>query len=577
MTSTLSIQTGEATATGPKPENQDSHGVAIPSNHLLESKGVAFAIADGVSSSKAGKAASEACINGFLTDYFSTPDSWTVKTSAQKVLGAMNSWLYGKSFQDIGGSCGGESTYLTTFSGVVLKSNTAHIFHAGDSRVYLLRGGNLEQLTKDHRYFVSKDENYLTRAFGIELHLDIDYRKFDLDINDVLILTTDGVHDFLDDKSIKNLFLDCLSQENANCNIAAQRLVDAALESNATDNVTCLAVKIVDLPDPDSEEFYEKLTRLPFPPDLAAGNIIDGYKILREIHSSKRSQCYIALDTDTNEQVVIKTPSVNYVDDALYIKNFLQEEWIGKRVSSPHVLNIHEHTRDRTFLYQITEYFDCQTLRAWMNDNPKPNLSDVRSIVDQISKGLRAFHRLEMIHRDLKPENIIIDKYGIVKILDFGSVKVAGDQDLSTPLLANDLVGTADYTAPEYITGASGNQRSDQFSLAVITYEMLTGQLPFNKPLSQYGNSKRRYISFQEINIDVPIWIESAIKHALNANPEKRYEEITELVYDLAHINQSYMSKEFKPLLERNPAKFWKIISLLLLASNITFLYLLLQ
>lgn len=567
MNSKLTIQSGEASDAGPKPENQDSHGIAIPTNHLLETKGIAIAIADGVSSSKAGKAASEACINGFLSDYFSTPDSWTVKTSAQKVLGSLNSWLYGKSFQDI--NTDGESTYLTTFSGVVLKSNTAHIFHAGDSRIYLLRAGNLEQLTKDHRYFVSKTENYLTRAFGIELHLDIDYRKFELDINDVLILTTDGVHDFLDDKTIKELFLKCMSESDGHCNSAAQKLVDTAIEHKANDNITCVAVKIVDLPDPDSEEFYEKLTRLPFPPDLSAGNIIDGYKIIREIHSSKRSQCYIALDTDTNQQVVIKTPSVNYIDDAEYIKSFLQEEWIGKRVNSPHVLNIHEHKRDRTFLYQITEYFDCQTLRAWMNDHPKPDLSDVRSIVEQLSKGLRAFHRLEMIHRDLKPENIIIDKYGVVKILDFGSTKVAGDQDIATPLLANDLVGTADYTAPEYIGGASGNERSDQFSLATITYEMLTGHLPFNKPLSQYGNSKRRYIPFQEINVDIPMWIESAIKRSLNTNPEKRYEEITEFVYDLSHVNNSYVNDEYKPLLERNPAKFWKIASLILFASNI--------
>ena len=391
----------------------------------------------------------------------------------------------------------------------------------------------------------------------------------------MLIFTTDGVHDFLDDKTIKNLFLDCMAKEKGDCNAAASKLVEAALENQANDNVTCIAVKIVDLPDPDSEEFYEKLTRLPFPPDLVPGNIIDGYKIIREIHSSKRSQCYIALDTDTNEQVVIKTPSVNYVDDPEYIKSFLQEEWVGKRINSPHVLNIHEHNRDRTFLYQITEYFDCQTLRSWMNDHPSPDLSDVRSIVDQISKGLRAFHRLEMIHRDLKPENIIIDKYGVVKILDFGSTRVAGDQDVATPLLASDLVGTADYTAPEYIGGASGDERSDQFSLAVITYEMLTGHLPFNKPLSQYGNSKRRYISFQERNIDLPIWIEEAIKHALNADPEKRYEEITEFVYDLSHINKHYVSSEYKPLLERNPAKFWKIAALLLLTSNIILLLML--
>src|SRR5207253_1735025 len=103
-----------------------------------------------------------------------------------------------------------------------------------------------------------------------------------------------------------------------------------------------------------------------------------------------------------------------------------------------------------------------------MVDNPKPDLETVRGIVEQIAKGLRAFHRKEMLHQDVRPDNIMIDRTGTAKIIDFGSTKITGVAEIEPSATHSDMLGTLQYTAPEYFQGESGTPRSDLFSLGVI-------------------------------------------------------------------------------------------------------------
>ena len=157
----------------------------------------------------------------------------------------------------------------------------------------------------------------------------------------------------------------------------------------------------------------------------------------------------------------------------------MMEEWVARRIDSPHVLKPCLLQRKRNFLYVATEYIDGQTLTQWMIDNPKPNLETVRGIVEQIAKGLRAFHRKEMLHQDIRPDNIMIDATGTVKIIDFGSTKITGVVEAAPSGNRNDILGTQQFTAPEYFLGEPATPRSDLFSLGVITYQMLTGKLPY--------------------------------------------------------------------------------------------------
>jgi serine/threonine protein phosphatase PrpC len=562
----LSVIAGQHSEAGIKESNDDSCGIRIPDGPSLSAKGIAAVIADGMSGSEAGREAADACVQGFLSDYFSTPDSWTVETSGEKILAALNRWLYSQGHQQYGTSRG----LVTTLSVLVIKSTTAYLFHVGDTRIYRFRDGELEQLTRDHRVTVSREKNYLSRAMGIDVHLDIDYRSFPVETGDSFLLTTDGIHDFVDDSTLKRL----LVKSNNTPEEAVRAILHEAKSRESNDNLSAQILTIDQLPDTDENEFYRKLTALPFPPPLEPGMVLDGYRILREIHASNRTQIYLALDTETSSRVVLKTPSVNFEDDPEYIDQFLHEEWAGKRLKNNHILRVLEPHGRRQCIYYVTEFIEGQTLRQWMRDHPGPALKEVRNISEQIAQGLRAMHRQEMIHQDLKPENIMLDEHGVVKIIDFGSTKIAGIAEITTPLDRDKILGTRNYTAPEYLQDQPGSNRSDIYSLGVITYEMLCGKLPYRKELTRRNLSKLKYTSTREHNENIPSWIDGTLRKAVSINPERRYTLLSEFVYDLSHPNPDYSRKERPPLIERNPVAFWRGLSVFFFLTTIVALML---
>ena len=564
MSRQLKISAGQYSNKGRKEINQDFHGVYIPKEPLLTSKGIAIALADGISSSDVSQIASEAAVTGFLEDYFCTSETWSVKKSAQRVLMATNSWLHAQTRQSQH-RYDKDRGYVCTFSAMVIKSTTAHIFHAGDTRIYRLRGNALEQLTNDHRFWVSPDKSYLSRALGINQQLEIDYQDMQVETGDIFLFATDGAYEYAD----AHFIINAINAHGNDLDKAAQAIADEAYGQGSTDNITTQLIRVDELPNQDASEIYQQLNELPFPPVLEARMIFDGYKIIREVHASSRSHVYLALDIETNTQLIIKTPSIDLRGDPAYLERFLMEEWIARRINSAYVLKPCPQTRKRNYLYIVTEFIDGQTLAQWMIDNPKPDLETVRGIVEQIAKGLRAFHRLEMLHQDLRPNNIMIDNTGTVKIIDFGSTRVAGIMEMTAPNEQNNLLGTAQYTAPEYFLGEPGSARSDMFSLGVITYQMLAGKLPYGAQVAKFrtkaAQKKLKYKSVLDDEREIPAWIDDVLRKAVHPNPYKRYEELSEFIFDLRHPNKEFLNKTRAPLLERNPVLFWKSVSLILL------------
>jgi len=458
---------------------------------------------------------------------------------------------------------------VTTLSALVFKSNTAYIFHVGDTRIYRLRGNDLEQLTNDHRYVVSKEKSYLSRALGIELRIDIDYKTLPVEVGDIFIQLTDGVYEFITDSNIKNTLI----ENKTNLEYASRKIVEIAADNKSDDNLTCQLIEVIHLPKENESEFYEKLIELPFPPPLEPGLILDGYKVIRHMFSNKRTEVYLVQDIETNKNIVMKAPSVNYEDDPEYINQFLHEEWAGKRINNPHVLKVLDIKRKRTALYYITEYIEGCSLRQWLDDNPRPSLSQVRAFSKQIERGLRAFHRLEMIHQDLKPENILIDKNETLKIIDFGSAKIAGIEEIYLPIEVNNILGTINYTAPEYHIGDPGSNRSDIFSLGVIIYEMLTEHLPYGKEMSAKNIKRANYISVKRYNPGIPVWVDKAIEKAVSIKPENRFSILSEFTYALNKPDSSLINNDYVPLIKRNPVRTWQIISTALLIINFLLIY----
>ncbi|HIL69186.1 MAG TPA: serine/threonine-protein phosphatase, partial [Verrucomicrobia bacterium] len=322
----LRIRYGQVSDAGAKPNNEDCIGIRIPKDDLLATKGLASIISDGVSSAEAGGEAAEICVQGFLADYFSTPDSWQVKTSAHRILASLNGWLHCKSqsFSDL------HKGYLCAMSLLIIKSRTAHIFHVGDTRVYRLKDGMMDLLTQDHQTWVSNKTRYLTRAMGMNLHLDMDYRKLDIHNGDIFFLSTDGIHDYLKETQIKHLIYANRNDLDQGC----ADILKAALQNGSPDNLSCQLIYVDQLHESDPKDIYAELGSLPFPPDLQPGMILDGYEVERILSTNARSQLYLVFDPENGDHAVMKTPSTRFNDDPAYIERFIMEEWIGKRMEN---------------------------------------------------------------------------------------------------------------------------------------------------------------------------------------------------------------------------------------------------
>jgi serine/threonine protein phosphatase PrpC len=559
----LKVSIGQHSDQGRKPVNQDFYGASTPTDHLLHSKGVAIAIADGIGSSEVSQIAAEFAVHGFLDDYYCTSEAWSVKRSIERVLTATNSWLHSRT-QQSPYRYDKDRGYVCTLSGLVIKSTTAHLFHVGDARVYRLREGALEQLTNDHQVWISPDERCLSRAVGFKPQIEIDYQALQIETGDVFVLATDGVHQYLDETSMAA----AIAAHRATLDAAARAMVAEAYRRGSDDNLTVQIVAIEALPNREAVEIYRQAGELALPPLLEPRTTIDGYGIVRELHGSCRSHIYLAVDVETDTPVVLKIPSLDLRDDRSYLERLLTEDWVARRINSAHVVKGFRQTRERRYLYVVTEFIDGQTLSRWMIDNPKPDIGTVRGIVEQIASGLQAFHRMEMLHQDLRPDNVMIDRTGTVKIVDFGAASVAGISEMSRPRDPSDILGTAQYTAPEYFLGEPGTPRSDLFSLAVIAYQMLSGRLPFGaevaKARSVAAQKRLQYASVLDDHREIPAWIDDVLRKAVHPDPGQRYETLSEFVYDLRHPSAAFLRKTRPPLVERDPVFFWKSLSALL-------------
>lgn len=559
MSSALTVTVGQFSDKGRKPLNQDFHGLRLPEPEQQHSKGIALAIADGISSSEVSHIASETAVKSFLEDYFCTPDAWSVKQSGQRVLVAANAWLYAQTRRgpyrydrDRGHVC--------TFSALVLKSTTAHLFHVGDACIYRLRNGELEPLTEEHRVWLSPEQSCLGRALGINPHLEIDYRTLPLQVGDLFLLLTDGVHEWLSETALLAL----IDPHEADLDAAARRLVLEAHARGSPDNLTAQLVRIDALPDAEAGEVQRQLDELALPPLLEPPARFEGYRILRELHASSRSHVYLAEDEQNGERVVLKTPSLDLRHERQYLERLLLEEWIARRVHSVHVVRAPETSRPRQYLYSVTEYVEGQTLAQWMTDHPQPSLEQVRDLLEQIARGLRAFHRLEMLHRDLRPENILIDCGGTLKLIDFGSAQVTGlaEGGMDTD---NPVPGALAYTAPEYFLGEGGSERSDIYSLGVIAYRLLGGDLPYGAEVSRARSRTAqlglRYRPLWHEDHDLPPWIDAVLRKAVHTNPARRYGELSEFLHDLRQPSPELLAESKGPLLQRHPLRFWQTVA----------------
>ncbi len=571
MGKTLRVTLGQHSLAGAGSVNQDFFGAMLPEGSLQITKGVAVALADGIGSSRVSQVASAAAVRGFLDDYYATSEAWSVRRSAQRVLNATNSWLHAQTMRS-DARFDKDSGYVCTFSALIFKGRDVHMLHVGDSRIYRLHPHALEQLTEDHRVHLSSVESYLGRALGAGSHVEIDYGDWAAEVGEVYLLATDGAYAHLDAETVHGALARCGDDFNE----AARLLAVTARQRGSEDDATVQLLRIDELPPADAASLQLQRRDLAIAPPLAPRARFEGFTLVRELQVSSRSHVHLAVDDATGQQVVLKLPSVDMRDDTDYLDRFVLEEWVARRVDSPHVLKASTIDRPRGHLYVAMEYVDGQTLAQWMVDHPKPSLDSVRGIVEQLSQGLEALHRKEMLHQDIRPENVMIDRTGTVKIIDLASAHVAGLADSAGARDALAIAGTLQYTAPEYFVGQGGSARSDLFSLGVIAYQMLTGQLPYGLEASRIRApadvNRLRYVPVRHFRAELPAWADAVLQKALHPNPARRQEAVSEFAHNLRAPGQEFLRPRASPLIERNPVRFWQATTVLLAVAVLVLL-----
>lgn len=553
----LKASMGGCSRQGSKERNDDAIAGHIPtSSYEMHVKGVVGCIADGISTGRNSDVAARTSVIQFAQDYYATPESWRIQDCAARLLTALNSWLYSQNATGMPESDG----KVTTFTALVLRSNTAHIIHIGDTRCMLLRDGELQTLTEDHNASFMGTGETLSRALGAEPHVRADYVQERIQPGDVFLLTSDGVHGFLSPTQIQTL-LDCPLKTQDELENASRALCDAATEAGSDDNLSALLIHVEEIPSETLTEAHQRLTTQTIPPVMKPGNRIDGYVVQEVLHSSTRSHAYRVRRTTDDEICVLKAPSKNFADSIQYLEGFMLEQWVGRRIDNPQIMKIHDH-EDSRFLYYIAEWVQGETLRQWMDRCPRPALDDILPILSSLITATRTFHRLGMVHRDLKPENVILAPDGAVKIIDFGSVQVTGFSDLPT---ANENIvpeGSLNYIAPEVLTGGAATNLSDLFSIGAMVYEMLAGEVPFaledrvDLPSTAFDWTLRPLKTYRP---DLPESTGTALARVLSYDPDKRPEVMTEFLRSLQDSTSRRASgDQWVPLIQRGSTDFWR-------------------
>ncbi|MDB5544672.1 MAG: bifunctional serine/threonine kinase and phosphatase [Hyphomicrobiales bacterium] len=374
----------------------------------------------------------------------------------------------------------------------------------------------------------------------------------------------DGVYEHVTAKAM----IDAIHEHASDLDEAARHIVAEALASGSRDDRTIQILRVDDLPVGAGDEFVAQALKRTLPAIPEPRQTFDGYRIERQLHASSRSHVFLATDMETGALVALKVPSIDLRHQQDYLKRLMMEEWIAGRINNQHVLKPAAPGHARQYLYTVSEWIDGQTLAQWMIDNPKPDLDVVRSLIQQIGVGLRSFHRKEMAHQDLRPANVMIDRTGTVKIIDFGSTRVAGVVEAGPALQDEDILGTTQYAAPEYFLGDEGTARSDIFSLAAIAYHMLTGRLPYDGKISTMRTrSRQNKLNLRSALDDsqhIPPWVDHALRKGLEPDPARRYSEVSEFLEDLHRPDPQFREAGRVSLLERDPNRFWKWLSLLL-------------
>jgi serine/threonine protein phosphatase PrpC len=547
----LQLSYAEASASGPRAENQDAVRLVTPAPALAASKGYLFALADGVSQCADGGLAARSTLQALALDYYATPETWGVAQALDRLLLAQNRWLHAN---------GGGQPLLTTLSALVVRGKQFTLAHIGDCRVYRWFAGQLQRISEDHVWGQPGMQHVLKRAMGLEQHLVVDYLDGELRQGESFLLVSDGIWATLSEASIAGILRD-----ETQLQAASQALVSAAHQAGSQDNASAVLVRVDELGETGLGDVLGQIEQWPLPPALKPGQEFEGWQVEAVLGQSQQSLLYRVRDT-LQQPWLLKTLPASRESDSNAGQALLQEEWFLRRVAGRYFPEVH-HANQRQHLYYLMREHDGITLAAHHHVHGNLSLNQWLDIASRLLRALGMLHRRNILHRDIKPENLLLGSDGELRVLDFGLAYCPGlsRQD------DGELPGTPSFIAPEAYAGAAPSVAQDLFSAGVTLYYLLTGHYPhgeieaFQRPRFGAPIAASRY------RPDVPEWLVHNLEKALATDPAQRYETAEEWLLALQQGEHQPLARP-RPLLEREPLKVWRGLALASLLINLLLL-----
>jgi serine/threonine-protein kinase len=533
----------DLSSAGPRPQNEDCLLFWEPeAEREKEAFGSIALVADGLGGHDAGEVASRLAVTTVLDVFRKSDPRMTSNQLLWRAFTEANLAVY-----DAGMHAASATRMATTLTVSLFRNNEVAIGHVGDSRAYLVRQGQIKQLTSDHTYvalqmkmnLISKEEamssdlrTMLTRSIGQNPTVQVDYKRLVARDLDTIIQCSDGLHVCVTDHELRD------SVNRMPPADACDYLVRLAEKRGGQDNISVQVVRIESVP---RVGYYRgavaysapAATAAPATQDLAPGSLLDErFQITGVIHRSAMSTVFKGTDLKTGRPVAIKVPLPGLEGDPAAYARFEREEAIGRTLDHPSILKIlpiEDSEKSRPYL--VMELLDGQTLERLMQQiRPMPE-ADALPIVSQICDGLQYLHSQGVVHRDLKPQNIMLCSDGSLRIMDFGIAKAAATRRITFGGFSPTM-GTPDYMAPEQVKGQRGDERTDIYSLGAILYEMLTGHVPFEGQNAYMIMNARLVgdpVAPRVLNPAIQLEVEEIVLRAMARDPAERYQSAADM------------------------------------------------
>ncbi|WP_336335038.1 bifunctional protein-serine/threonine kinase/phosphatase [Pseudomonas putida] len=553
----LQLSFAQASATGPRAENQDALRLVTPAPELAASKGYLFALADGVSQCADGGLAARASLQALALDYYATPATWSVAQALDRLLLAQNRWLRAQ---------GSGQPLLTTLSALVLRGRRFTLAHVGDCRVYRWHAGRLQCLSEDHVWDQPGMQHVLKRALGLDQHLLVDYLEGELQPGECFLLLSDGVWASLGDQHIQAVL-----REQPDLQLAADTLVASAHLNGSQDNASALLVQVGQLGTANLGDTLAQLQQWPVPGPLREGQVIDGWRA-EKLHSHSRQSLLYRVRDGQGQPWLLKTLPAAREQEPGAAQGLLLEEWFLRRVAGRHFPELHAASQ-RQHLYYVMREYPGQSLAALLSEHGPLPLPQWLEVARQLLQAVGVLHRRNLLHRDIKPENLHLGSDGQLRLLDFGLAYCPGLSE--EPL--HELPGTPSYIAPEAFDGQPPSPRQDLYAVGVTLYHLLTGHYPYGEVEAFQRPRFGQPVNAARYRPDLPEWLQHNLQQAVAADPAQRFETAEHWLLLLERGDRQELPSRPRPLLEREPLKVWRTLALLSLLFNLILLLTLLK